>query len=1251
MPEYFGKFNRYEIVSLIGKGGMGEIYHVRDTFNENRNLALKALLRDIDIKDTQALQKEFILLSMLAHPNLISVYELEFPRSESDRTYYTMEYNNFPNLDETYDKYHLDEKLEIIKITLEALVYIHQRGILHLDLKPKNILLSPKSTPETLKIIDFGLSDLKSNLKDLEKSKGSLAFISPEVLAKKRDIDERADLYSLGALIMRIFSGKLFRIYTLKQKELQKLLERFIPSKMFNFVRKLLYFNREHRFQDSKTALDYYLDLMSLEPYILKKDDYLDIIRRNPSYELGESVKRVLTGIEIENARKIQVCGIKGIGKSRLLKEVYLSLQTKGYKTIMIGKSALISFDNYLLSQLNLYGIICDEEKQKLDNELSNIIKEHRSTRIRDLKRLIAYKIADYAQPRLKDHILIIDNIYHLSKYERDIINLFLAIPDICVCSITAQNRYIPVPGYDLDIILSNFDRRNTGLFISLCMGMRDIDPKSISEIYIATRGNPGNIIDYLIASLSHGIKESPEGLVFPMPAMTSFREGQGFSANILKAILNEFSQKDILVLYLITISPKALSNNEIKRILDINSNDLDFCLRKMVRMGLINDNNKIYSPNYADLSEIERKMPDSANLKSVLLSLADYISKNRYPYDPYKTLFVFRSIDKECDGFIELFKNILWRYKAGNPYNALDLLNYLIKEYKKSDIKSNRRIDFDIVSNTPYFSKPLLFDVYNLYLLKAELLRATGKHKRSYRLLNHILNYSDDLSDSDLNFHIRYSMAVNLIHLNEYDDAYRILEDIIFCIRDRTLFYYFQSVSQLCWIHLQRGEIERCEELILKHYDKIEELPVTLKMIKAGIYYKTTNFHEAIILLESILKAKKDILMDKSMLSTIYNNLGILYKLKANKEKSKEFLIRSYEIKKEIGAYETLSASYNNLGGIYMAEYDTDKAYFYFKKALISSKMLNDKKGILSASINIAYLYNIKGDFQQAINQLNRIIPLAKEIKSRDIFFHIYKNSILAMISQKRFEKAYYYLDLLENIIKETGNNAYYCHYKLDSVTLSLICLNMNQVKKDIKELSNIPMIRRDANIRFRYNSILMDYLLIISIINPGCIKDANRMIEDHIKTYAGSDIIDNTVIKYAVCYIFLTGNNILPKSQSPKDKQLKENLKLLYSITELLAIVEKTNKPDYNEKINRYMISFLNNLLRLEHLYINIYPFIIYRLMIFLHNNDLSEEQKIIYSYFNQQIKKRTISFSNSQRKIFYDSPILKEILSLMA
>ena len=210
MDNYIGKRldGRYEIRELIGVGGMANVYKAYD-IAEQRVVAVKILREEYMNNDEfiRRFRNESRAISLLSHPNIVKVYDVIF----SDRIQsIVMEYIDGITLKDYIDQEGTLRWKEAVHFTvqiLRALQHAHDRGIVHRDIKPQNIMLLSDGT---IKITDFGIARFsRSNTKTItDRAIGSVHYISPEQ-ASGAATDARTDIYSLGVMMFEMLTGKL----------------------------------------------------------------------------------------------------------------------------------------------------------------------------------------------------------------------------------------------------------------------------------------------------------------------------------------------------------------------------------------------------------------------------------------------------------------------------------------------------------------------------------------------------------------------------------------------------------------------------------------------------------------------------------------------------------------------------------------------------------------------------------------------------------------------------------------------------------------------------------------------------------------------------------------------------------------------------------------------------------------------------------------------------------------------------------
>lgn len=212
IEEVRAAFPQYEIVDLIGCGGMGAVFRARQP-HLDRLVALKILPPDLAALPEFAdrFLREGQVLAKLNHPNIVSIFDF----GESAGLFYLlMEYIDGANLREAMraGRFSPEQALQIVPQVCEALQFAHDEGVLHRDIKPENILLDAKGR---VKIADFGIAKLfgESAGPGLGLTRGAVPgtphYMAPEQIEHTAEIDHRADIYSLGVVFYEMLTGEL----------------------------------------------------------------------------------------------------------------------------------------------------------------------------------------------------------------------------------------------------------------------------------------------------------------------------------------------------------------------------------------------------------------------------------------------------------------------------------------------------------------------------------------------------------------------------------------------------------------------------------------------------------------------------------------------------------------------------------------------------------------------------------------------------------------------------------------------------------------------------------------------------------------------------------------------------------------------------------------------------------------------------------------------------------------------------------
>jgi serine/threonine protein kinase/tetratricopeptide (TPR) repeat protein len=443
---------RYTVERQIGKGGMGEVYRAIDRLY-NQTVALKRVpfqadnpLNATDSDMRLTLAREFRTLASLRHPNIISVLDYGFDHDRSP--YLTMEYlDNALNIVQAAQHQSFEERINLLLQMLEALNYLHWRGIIHRDVKPDNVLV----TGHHVKVLDFGLATAQKQITgdNNDTISGTISYMPPEVLMGKSP-SEKSDLYAVGMIAFEMIAGKhpfdsaklpseIISAILYQSPDLSPL-DEFPPLKPI--IERLINKEADERYPNVTEAIHAIDRAMGKPPRIESqaiRESFLQsasfVGREDETQTLSEALDSALEG----NGGMWLVGGESGVGKSRLLNELRIRALVKNFH-VLTGQGVNSSGLAYHiwrepLRQLLIATDLTDEEASRL------------KPIIPDISEIIGRDVPDIHQEqdaRQRNQQLLIDVIVKIFQRQTIPIALFLEDLQWSVESLDVLRELIP---------------------------------------------------------------------------------------------------------------------------------------------------------------------------------------------------------------------------------------------------------------------------------------------------------------------------------------------------------------------------------------------------------------------------------------------------------------------------------------------------------------------------------------------------------------------------------------------------------------------------------------------------------------------------------------------------------------------------------------------------------------------------------------------------------------------------------------
>jgi eukaryotic-like serine/threonine-protein kinase len=210
------RIGRYRLMGRIGEGGCGVVYLAEQQEPIKRKVALKIIRLGMDTENVIArFEMERQSLAMMDHPNIARVYDVG--ATKTGRPFFVMQLVDGEKITDYCDqqKLSIPERMKLFVKVCQAIQHAHQKGVIHRDIKPSNVLVSVHDGEAVPKVIDFGIAKATTGATENQATvtmagqlMGTPAYMSPEQATCSVDVDTRSDIYSLGALLYELLTGK-----------------------------------------------------------------------------------------------------------------------------------------------------------------------------------------------------------------------------------------------------------------------------------------------------------------------------------------------------------------------------------------------------------------------------------------------------------------------------------------------------------------------------------------------------------------------------------------------------------------------------------------------------------------------------------------------------------------------------------------------------------------------------------------------------------------------------------------------------------------------------------------------------------------------------------------------------------------------------------------------------------------------------------------------------------------------------------
>ena len=994
--------DRYILKEKLGQGGMGTVHRAVDRLT-GESIALKQVTIETQFlqfasvspsADTQsvhyALAQEFRTLASLRHPHVISVLDYGF--YENRQPFFTMDYlEGMSDFVEGSFEQSLEEKFELIIQLLQALAYLHRRGVLHRDIKPGNVAVHE----DRVKVLDFGLSIDRDQQEDDKNLAGTPAFLAPELLQGEKP-SEASDLYAVGVMAYELFTGShpfeignigrlisqiltaepdfteidaLSSSITLQVNESDDeitedksenlgddltYLESFEefgefatdPKTLSHVIRRLLIKSPEDRYHEAYDAIHDFSMAMG-QPIPIEsatiRDSFLQaarfVGREAEILELQTAMRNALQS----HGSAWLIGGETGVGKSRLLDELRIQALIEGMTTIR-GQAVSEGSLPYQLWRGPVRRMLLHTEVGDVD---ASILKDL----VHDINRLLERDVqsadtldADSYQDRLqasilslfqepRGPILLLLEDLQWAQDSTDILkrlcNMIKGLPIMIVA--TYRHDEAPLLAKDLpELNPLRLDRLNEESIARLSVSiLGDIGAQS-EILTLLERETEGNV--YFVVEVVRALAEEAGSLQNIGQSKLPEQIAAGGMQQILQRRLLRAPEYARSLLNLAAIIGRELDQKLLEKLKG--KTNLANWLSDCSNAGIIevNDNQWRFAHDRLRKSILQAIEPgEVANLHAKVATAIEAI----YGSQPEQA------------------------YVLANHWRAAG-------DTKKELETAQQAADFALhIGN--------LADSKSFYERALELIEKVG---------------DEDTTIPETQANVQVNLGRTLNYLGDYEAALQYLEQAEKHFRNsKNQEGTAKTILELGNVIRLQGDYSRAEELTneaLKIYTEIEDKSgmayamdrLSYVRLEKGDYDGANEIGEKGLALGQELG-------DRVAIAGLVNNLGNTAFRQGNYERATAFYKQSEEICRETGERRKVATLLMNLGSVAGQKGDLESCHDYFKQALEVFENIGEKRLIGLTNRNLGLVADMQGDFLMATHYYEESLGIMRSLGS----------------------------------------------------------------------------------------------------------------------------------------------------------------------------------------------------------------------------------------------------------------------------
>ena len=931
--------SRYKIQKHIGAGGMGTVY-LADDLLTNSTVALKQVLVAADkLTFTQtdssqepliALTTEFRTLSSLRHPNIISVIDYGF--DEQNNPFFTMEYlPDARTLNEFAVFASFDEQVRVLCDVLQALTYLHRRGIIHRDIKPGNILIDDN---EQVKVLDFGLAyDVvlpKDELTNNDSIGGTFAYMAPELFQLK-PATIQTDLYAVGILAYEMFTGK----HPFEGGSLTALMLNIMSSsadldpidaRIRHVIGDLLQLNPDDR---PASALDtlHAIYRATRRPIPSEPEDiresFLQASRFVGRKQELDTLKQAIVNLTDKKASRFWlVGGESGAGKSRLVEEARTLALVEGFHVVR-GQAVSDGGLPYQLWREVLRNLILEIEVTDLeagilksivpdiDRLLNRRITEAPSLESKAQQQRLSVTIADLLNRQTHSLLLILEDL----QWAHESLALLQQL-----LGLLADSPVMIIGTYRSDDV-RDLPQQLPQMQLMLLERLSRTAITTLSQSMLGEVGANPNLVDLLV-------KETEGNIFFVVEVMRSLAEDAGR--------LDEIGS---------TTLPQSVMAGGMQQMLQRRLAKMPDWAKPTLRLAAIAGRqlNSVLLSNAIENVDIESFITVGANA-----AVFDQMDGNwRFAHD-------------------KLRETLLEQFDADEKARLYGLLARTIEDVYPDDATYAEQL-------AHYWDEAGKGEKALPYILTASdhMIRISAQYDRATDLLTRgeALVADDNLTMQSQLKKLSGDVARRTADNDAAEAAY---QKSLALATDAPLLQV-EALAGLTNICIRKAEYEQAEQYALRsqqlateHNNKISLAQSYAQLGRIadanGQFTQSQNYYEQSLALEEALNNPVN-------RANLLLNIGVTYAEQGEMDRAESYFMRSLELQRTLGVQGDIAINLSNLGLIATMKQEYELARERIEESLKISQQINSRRGTARALFSLGEIAVAQSQYEKAID------------------------------------------------------------------------------------------------------------------------------------------------------------------------------------------------------------------------------------------------------------------------------------------